>query len=118
MDNDKCAAMPCHGAHLTRTSGNGKSPAQERAIIRGTARPGPPRPSSHRDPLPIAVSCRFIARLPVTRLGARHAENLPRPGALAASGGGSDKKEKILSPELAPIGRERSQVCLRQDPLR
>ena len=32
-----------------------------------------------RDPFPIAVSCRFIARLPRTRHGARRAENLPRP---------------------------------------
>ena len=70
------------------------------------------------DPFPIAVCCRSIARLPGTRHGVRRAENLPRSGTLAASGGGSDNNEKILSPELAPIGREPSQVCLRQDPLR
>ena len=52
----------------------------------------------------------------MARHGARHAENQPRPGALAAFGGGSDNKEKILSPELAPIDRERAQVCPRQDP--
>ena len=33
----------------------------------------------HRDPLPIGVSCRFIASLPGMREGAHHAENLPRP---------------------------------------
>jgi hypothetical protein len=32
-----------------------------------------------RHPFPIAVSCRFIARLPGTRHGARRVENLPRP---------------------------------------
>jgi hypothetical protein len=37
------------------------------------------QPPNHRDPLPIAVSCRFIARVAWTRHGARRVENLPTP---------------------------------------
>jgi hypothetical protein len=58
---------------------SGKIPSRERAIIQGTVRPGLRKPSSHRDPLPLAVSYRFIARHPGVRQGAHHAENLPKP---------------------------------------
>jgi hypothetical protein len=61
------------GVCLTdRPLDDGKFPSGERAIIRGTVRPGPPRPSSRRDPLPIAVSCRFIGWVDWTRHGADH----------------------------------------------
>jgi hypothetical protein len=44
------------------------------------------------------------------RQGAHHAENLPRPRALAASGGGSGNKEKILSPEWCPLVENGSEI--------
>jgi hypothetical protein len=59
---------------------------------------------------------RFPPVITMTRRGAPCAENSPRPLAPAAFGGGSDNKEKILSPESAPTRRGQSPAGVLRDP--
>src|SRR6478609_721123 len=74
------SVSPSHtGDDPTRTVGNGKFSSRERAIIRGTARPGPPRPSSNREACQLQSLICSLPWVAWTRHDVRRVGNLPRP---------------------------------------